>query len=115
MALKPLEVLKKGLNILKNQVKARKETLQARLAARQSISSQDEIWLDHNVNLVDEQQVLTALEDASDYERGFERLDDAQKGVVQRLREAAGDLAKVVGSKRKRMCILAIPSAGTAM
>jgi hypothetical protein len=89
MALKPLEVLKKGLKVLKNRVKVRKETLQAQLAARKSISSQDESWLDHDADLVDEQQALEVLEDASDYERGFERLDEAQKGAVRNLREAA--------------------------
>ena len=40
------------------------------------ISSQDEQWLDHDANLVDEEQVLEALENASDYNRGFKRLDD---------------------------------------
>jgi hypothetical protein len=101
MALKPLEVLHKGLKILNNRVKAKKEALQARLAERKSISSQDEHWLDHDANLVDEQQVLDALENTSDYEQGVARLGDEQKGVVRRLREAAGDLSKVVGKKRK--------------
>ena len=78
MALKPLEVLKKGLKVLKNQVKAQKETLQAQLAAKNSISPQDESWLDHDANFVDEEQVLEVLEDASDYERGFERLDNCK-------------------------------------
>jgi len=41
-ALKPLEVLKKGLKTLQDQVKARKDRLQAWLAERKSISSQDE-------------------------------------------------------------------------
>ncbi|OJA13138.1 hypothetical protein AZE42_03647 [Rhizopogon vesiculosus] len=68
-----------------------------------SISSQDGSWLDHDANLVDEQQALEVLEDASDYERGFDRrLDEAQKGAVRSLREAAGDLGKVVGSKREK-------------
>jgi hypothetical protein len=88
MALKSLEVLKKGLKVLKNRVKVRKETLQAQLAARKSISSRDESW----------------LEDASDYERGFENLDEAQKGAVRKLREAAGDLGKVVGKKSVGLC-----------
>lgn len=104
MALKPLEVLRKGLKILKNQVKVKKETLQAQLATNKSISSQDEKWLDHEANLVDEEQVLEVLENASDYERGLERLDDVQKSVVRQLREAAGDLTRVAGQKRKRMC-----------
>lgn len=53
--LNPLEVLRKGLKVLENQVKPRKEALQAQLAGRKSISSQDEQWLDHDANLVDEQ------------------------------------------------------------
>ena len=35
--------------------------------------------------MVDKQHVLDALENALDYERGLERLDDVQKGAVQRL------------------------------
>jgi hypothetical protein len=84
-------------------VKTKKEKLEARLAEKKSISSQDERWLDHDTNLVDEQLVLEALENASDYERGLERLDEEQKSVVRRLREVAGDLAKMVGKKRKCM------------
>jgi hypothetical protein len=103
MAIKPLDILKKGLKTLRNQVKTKKEKLEARLAEKKSISSQDERWLDHDANLVDEQLVLEALENASDYERGLEQLDEEQKSVVRRLREVAGDLAKMVGKKRKRM------------
>ena len=103
MALAPLEVLRKGLKILKKQFKAKKEALQAQLAEKKSISSQDEQWLDHDANLVDEQQALEALENASDYERGFARLGGEQKGIVRKLREAAGDLSKAAGKKRKRV------------
>lgn len=102
ITLKALEVLKKGLKILQAQVKAKKEKLQAQLHERKSISSHDKKWLDNEANLVDEQQVLDALENASDYERGLERLDDVQKGVVKRLREVAGDL-KDLCSPRRRM------------
>ena len=101
MPLRPLEVLKKGLKTLQAQVKAKKEKLQAQLHEKKSISSLEEKWLDNEANLVDEERVLEALETASDYERGLERLDEAQKGVVRRLREVAGDLSKVVGKKRK--------------
>jgi hypothetical protein len=48
---------------------------------------------------VDEQQVLEALEKASDYEWGLARLDDKKRGLVKRLREAAGDLSKAAGKK----------------
>ena len=52
---------------------------------------------------MDEQQVLEILEDASDYERGFGRLDEQQKGLVEKLQEAAGELSKVVGKKQKHV------------
>jgi len=96
--LKPLKVLKKGLKILHNQVKAKRDKLQGLLAKKKSISPEDEEWLDHAANFVDEQQVLDALENASDYERGLERLDDVQKGIVRKLRGAAGDLSEVAGN-----------------
>jgi len=47
---------------------------------------------------VDEQQVLDTLERASNYGRDLERLDDAEKGVVRKLREVIGDLSKLVGT-----------------
>jgi len=102
MALDPLEVLRKGLKVLESQVKTRKEALQTRLAERKSISLQDEQWLDNDANLVDEQQVLEALENASDYDQGVARLNEEQKAIVRKLREAAGDVSKVVGKKRSR-------------
>jgi len=34
---------------------------------------------------VDEEQIMSVLEEASDYERGLEGLNNAQKGVVRRL------------------------------
>ena len=104
MTLKALDVLQNGLKKLEKQVNTRKKELETRLAEKKSITSQDEKWLDQEANFVDEQQVLDALEKASDYERGLEHLDDKQKGLVRKLREMAGDLAKVVGKKRKRAC-----------
>ena len=44
---------------------------------------------------------MDVLENALDYERGCQRLDETQKGVVRRLQEVAGDLSKVVGKKQK--------------
>ena len=104
MALKPLDVLKKGLKLLQHQFKDRQEAIQARLAEKKSISSHDEKWLDGEANLTDEQQVLDTLEEASDYERGFDQLNEVQKGVVKKLREVAGDLTKTAGKKQKCVC-----------
>jgi hypothetical protein len=105
MPLKPLEVLKKGLKTLCDQVKAKKSQLWTQLAEGNSISSQEEKWLDAEADLVKEARLVDILENASDYERGIERLDDGQKGLLTKLRQAAGDLSKVVGKKRKRVCV----------
>ena len=53
MPLRPLEVLKKGLETPQAQVKDKKEKLQAQLREKKSISSLDEKWLDNEPNLVD--------------------------------------------------------------
>jgi hypothetical protein len=65
MPSKPLEVLKKGLGVLKNQVKAQKETLQKKLAKGEKLISEDETWLDTAGNLVEEDWVFETLETAS--------------------------------------------------
>ncbi|KAH0582496.1 hypothetical protein H2248_010439 [Termitomyces sp. 'cryptogamus'] len=103
MGLKSLEILKKGLKTLQNEVKAKKEQHQAQLAAQKPISSEDEAWLDQDGNLVDFVAVVDTLETASDYERGLIELDVQQQGLIRKLREAAGDLAKTVGKKQKHM------------
>ena len=103
MPLRPLEVLKKGLNTPQAQVKDKKEKLQAQLHEKKSTSSLDEKWLDNEANLVDKQQVLEMLEKASNYERGLGRLDETQKDVIRGLWEIVGDLSKVIGKKQKSM------------
>ena len=102
MAPKPLEILRKGLNRFSKKIKGRKDTLTLKLSRKESISSADERWLDHEANTVEEERVLHDLEQASDYERGLERLDEDGKVIVKQLKEWAGDLMKVAGKKRKR-------------
>ena len=104
MARNLLETLKKGLAKFKDTIKTRKNELVSKLARAESITSSDECWLDNEANTVDEQRVLETLESASDYERGVERLDEDGKAIVKKLREWAGELAKIAGNKRKRMC-----------
>ena len=104
MASNPLKVLKKGLKVLQDQVKAKKKRLQTQLIERVSISSEDERWLDHKANFADEEQVLDTLERASDYECGLERLSDTQKCIVNKLQEVAGDQSKAIGKKQKHAC-----------
>jgi len=68
MALKPLEVLKKGLTKFMETIKTQKKELSAKLARVETISSSDEHWLDGEANTIDKQCVLDALESASDYD-----------------------------------------------
>ena len=59
MAPKPLEiVLKKGLTKFSKKIKERKDALEAKLAQKETISADDEHWLDHEANIVDEQCVI---------------------------------------------------------
>ena len=83
MAPKPLDILKKGLAKFSSQIKDRKDKLNTRLSRRETITSADEAWLDNKANTVDEQCILNALEEASDYERGVERLDEDGKKIVK--------------------------------
>ncbi|KAG6844280.1 hypothetical protein H0H87_008186 [Tephrocybe sp. NHM501043] len=78
-------VLKKGLKTLRNKVKAKKIKLKTLLAEQKSILCKDEVWLDHEGNLVDLEKVVDKLETALDYERDVERLDEEEKGVVKKL------------------------------
>lgn len=101
MTPKPLEVLKKGLAKFTETIKTHKKELSAKLARAETISSSDEHWLDNEGNTVNKQRVLDTLESASDYEQGISRLDENGKAIVKKLREWAGDLAKVTGNKQK--------------
>ena len=103
MAPPPLEVLRKGLARFTKTIKTRKEELEAKLARGETISDADESWLDNEANTIDEHRVIEALESASDYEQELETLGEAEKAIVRKLREWAGDLAKVPGNERKRM------------
>ena len=83
---KPLEILKKGLNNFSKKSQGPKRhlntTLTLKLSRKATISSADEQWLDHEANTVEEERILLDLEQASDYERGFERLNKDGKAIV---------------------------------
>jgi predicted RNase H-like nuclease (RuvC/YqgF family) len=85
MTPEPLKILKKGLQILKKSISVKKTKLETQLAKKKSISSSDEHWLDTEANLIDENHVIESLENASDYERGFNRLDTNSKDIVKKL------------------------------
>lgn len=101
--MKPIEILKKGLKQLQNQIGEQKSLLEAKLKANQSISEIDLDWLDNAGNLVDEERVVEALDNASDYERGLERLGLEEKALVDKLKEL------VTGApSKKRKCMTSI-------
>jgi hypothetical protein len=105
MAPKPLDLLKKRLAKFSNRIKDRKDKLTTKLSQNEKISPAEEQCLDNKANTVEEQCVLDALEEASDYERGVERLDENGKNIVKKLREWAG--GQMAGNKQKRtkICI----------
>lgn len=98
-----LDVLKKGLARLKNQVNSRKNDLLSRLHRKETISSEDEHWLDHDGNLVDE-ALVDSLENASDYERGLGRLDPKQRPLVKKLLDLGTELKLFQGTLSKQIC-----------
>jgi hypothetical protein len=77
----------------------------AKLQACLSISDADQEWLDGDGNLIDEEQVLEILEKASDYERGLEKLNFAEKMIVQRLEQLAQGAAPSKSSKKSKISI----------
>ena len=108
MTQKPLNMLKKGLSKITQSFKVCKDELNVKLAWKETISSSDECWLDYEGNMVDEQHVIEPLEAASDYEHGVEALNEPGKAIVAKLREWAGDLAKIAGKKWKHTLFLVI-------
>ena len=92
----PIEILKKGLTRLRNQVQDRKTRLLAELRASRPISDTDQEWLDNDGNLVDEERVVDVLDCASDYEEGLRRLNSHDKYVVDKLQSLVGSTLGVV-------------------
>ena len=88
--MKHIEILKKGLSKLRNQVQQRKAKLEAELKAGRAVSDADLDWLDGDGNLVDDERVVEMLDNASDYEREFDGLGSQEKAIVQRLWKLAG-------------------------
>ena len=99
---KALDSLKNAFLKLKKSTERRRKSLLNCLAKKEKLSEADETWLDNDGNLVDEECVIEALDAASDFERGVERLSDNGKAALDWLRQAAeGNVSK----KRKRTCI----------
>lgn len=97
-----LQLLKRGYEKLKAKVKPRADSIQTKLKKRQSISSEDERWLDSEGNIVDEDRVMAILDGASDCDRAIGKLSEKDKTVAEKLKQLAGQVS-AVGNKRKRM------------
>ena len=109
--MKPIDTLKKGLTKLRDQVREWKARLTAKLRAGDSISENDQEWLDGKGNLIDEEQVVETLDDASDYEHGLQRLGSEDKIIAQQLQKlSGGGKSDAPSKKRKRRLIFHVYS-----
>ena len=102
---KPLDILKAGLQALWKLTETQKRKLEADLKANQSITASDEEWLDGAGNLVDKECVIDVLENASNYERGLERLNTTERAIVQNL-QTLGTSDKATSSKKQKRMLL---------
>jgi len=103
MGKKPLDVLKTGLYKLQGQIQERKDCLLACLSRKEKISLEDEEWLDHDANLVNEEALIDILDKASDYEHKFATLDTNKQSVVHKLMGLGtekADVNRIAGNKR---------------
>ncbi|KIK78413.1 hypothetical protein PAXRUDRAFT_164099 [Paxillus rubicundulus Ve08.2h10] len=88
--MKCVDMLKEGLTKLHNQIRDHKTKLEIELKAGWLISEADQDWLDGDGNLVDDERVVEALDNASDYEQGLEGLSLQDKLIVEKLQKLAG-------------------------
>ncbi len=86
-----LVTLKNGLHRLKEASRKRKQDLETRLSRSEKISSEDEHWLDNEANHVDEDALVTSLQEAADYEAALKKLTPLQNGLAEKLRKLAYD------------------------
>ena len=103
--MKPVEILKKGLSKLQNQIHDRKAHLQACLQAGQSISDRDKEWLDHDGNLIDEERLVDDLDNTSDYDQRLKGLSSSEKSIVDKLKSLAKGSEKSSTPSKKCKCI----------
>jgi hypothetical protein len=100
--------LKSGLSALKKTVQKWRDALTERLKKEEKLSEAEEAWLDNDANHVEEDALMDKLENASDFERGLSRLDSREAGLVEKLKELAGDFGQQVvdkvSNKRKSAC-----------
>ena len=99
----PLDIIKSGLSKLQKEVRTRKDDLTARLHRKETPSPEDEEWLDHDGNLVEEEAVVDLLVKALDYRQALAGLDSRQTALVQKLLAKKSSVNPE--KKRKRMFI----------
>jgi hypothetical protein len=98
MTSKLLKGLEKGLKLLKNRIKERKDVIIAKLNQKENVSSDEEVWLDNEGSTVDENRVVDVLKRAHTPERVLNEMDAADKEVVRKLQELGGDIPKLAGN-----------------
>jgi hypothetical protein len=101
MTLKLLDILRKGLKSLQNEVKAKRDHLLARLADQKFINLSEEHWLDDDANFVNEEQIPEALEKASEYEMGCCKAGRQGEGHHDEAEEVCRGLQVVTGDEQK--------------
>lgn len=88
--MKPLSVLMKGLEFFWENTKEKKKSLLDKQLHGQDLMEEEEHWLDHNSNLVDEIQLIECLEQAEDYNKELLTLSKQENTSLQKLQELAG-------------------------
>ncbi|KIK81932.1 hypothetical protein PAXRUDRAFT_154900 [Paxillus rubicundulus Ve08.2h10] len=106
--MKPLEILKKGLTKLQQQIRDQKTRLEGKLKAGQPLSDSDEEWLDNAGNLVDEERVGDTLDNASDYDpfAGPEPLKKTSGDDQQKVTQKPAFMKKENATLEQRIKIL---------
>lgn len=113
--LSPIDALRKGIKKLEDQHGERKKKLLATLKAKQTISEDDQDWLDGAANLVDEERVIEALESAADYESAVRTLNTRDQAIFETLTKLASGGGGGHGTKRKRECFDAWKEVGNTL
>ncbi|RPD74881.1 hypothetical protein L226DRAFT_535097 [Lentinus tigrinus ALCF2SS1-7] len=78
-----LTELRKALSLLEKQVASRKACLEASLAKKETLTPEDEAWLDHDANLVDERYALDVLSCAPNHDAALAELTLEQKEALE--------------------------------
>ncbi|RPD82937.1 hypothetical protein L226DRAFT_529056 [Lentinus tigrinus ALCF2SS1-7] len=98
-----LTELRKALSLLEKQVASRKACLEASLAKKETLTPEDEAWLDHDANLVDERYALDVLSCAPNHDAALAELTLEQKGGCCMVGEVSRKLEDILASFSRQM------------